>query len=69
MPWVYCRVTTQLLPQQAPAFAVAQVRGPHHTEGQRRQGSAQQLEEDVEETWWKQLGVSRGVENYDSMVV
>ena len=44
------QVTTQLLPQPAAALAVAQVRGPHHAEGQRGQGAAKELEEDIDET-------------------
>mmetsp|Transcript_18108 Transcript_18108/g.30570 ORF Transcript_18108/g.30570 Transcript_18108/m.30570 type:complete len:314 (-) Transcript_18108:152-1093(-) len=42
--------TAELLPQLAAAGAVAQVRRPHHAEGQRSQAAAQQLEEDVDET-------------------
>ena len=45
------RVTAELLPQLAAAGAGAQVRRPHHAEGQRSQAAAQQLEEDVDETW------------------
>ena len=70
MPWVPrptfghlngAQVTTQLLPQLAAALAVAQVRGAHHAEGQRGQGAAQELEEDIDETCLtvKPMGVVR----------